>query len=255
LIQVRSTIHQPLIEPGDPAELAERVAALLIHERRCRPERPLGLATGRTMEPIYRALARQLQALQPPERTALRERWLSFNLDEYVGISPTDPRSFTAFMAGWLLEPLELAPEQVRLPDGLSADPAAEAKRYGAAVAAAGGIGLQLLGLGRNGHVAFNEPPSSVDAPCRVVRLCDSTRQHNAPGQQGGHEMPELAITLGLAEILAADRILLVVIGSAKAEVLGRALREHPSPELPASWLQLHPAVTLFADREALRDL
>jgi glucosamine-6-phosphate deaminase len=133
------------------------------------------------MEPVYGALARQLRALPPLERVALREGWLSFNLDEYVGISPTDPRSFTAFMAGWLLEPLGLAPDQVRLPDGLAADPAAEAKRYGAAVAAAGGIGLQLLGLGLNGHVGFNEPPSAVDAPCRVVRLCDSTRQHNAP--------------------------------------------------------------------------
>lgn len=251
MIQTPTTLSPPGIELAEPADIAERVAALLIEERLHRPERPLGLATGRTMEPVYGALARQLGALPPLEQVALREGWLSFNLDEYVGISPTDPHSFTAFMAEWLRGPLGLAPDQVRLPDGLAADPSVEAERYGMAVAAAGGIGLQLLGLGLNGHVGFNEPPSAVDAPCRVVRLCDSTRSHNAPAGDERLQVPEWAITLGLAEILAADRILLVVTGSAKAKVLGRAWREPPNPELPASWLQLHPGVTVFADAEA----
>ena len=207
------------------------------------------------MEPVYSALAVQLQALPPQERVDLRKGWLSFNLDEYVGIGPTDRRSFAAFMTEWLLEPLGLDAAQVHLPDGFAPDPTAEAKRYGAAVTTAGGIGLQVLGLGQNGHVGFNEPPSAVDAPCRVVRLCDSTRRRNASSCSEGDEVPELAITLGLAEILAADRILLVVSGSSKAEVLERTLRGPLTAELPASWLRLHPAVTVLADSQALAGL
>jgi glucosamine-6-phosphate deaminase len=208
------------------------------------------------MDPVYAALADQVRRLTAAERRTLRAGWLSFNLDEYVGLGSADPRSFSATMARQLVGPLDLDPAQVRLPDGLAADPAAEARRYRAELAAAGGIGLQLLGLGLNGHVGFNEPPSVAAAPCRCVELSPSSRAQNAAAFGGDPAaVPARAITLGLEEILAARRILLVVTGSSKASVLARLLLDPPCPELPASWLHGHPAVTLLADPAALAGL
>lgn len=237
---------------ADAAAVAERVAALLLADR-LRPGRPLGLATGRTMEPVYAALARRLGRLEPALATKVRAGWSSFNLDEYVGLGPQDPASFAATMTRQLVEPLGLEPGRVRLPDGRAGDPDAEARRYGTAVAAAGGIGLQVLGLGLNGHVGFNEPPAGAAVACRCVALSAPTRRQNA-GAFGGDPgaVPQRAITLGMAEILAARRVLLVVTGAAKAAVLRRALGEPPTPELPASWLQHHPALTVIIDNEAM---
>ena len=241
-----------LVRFSDPAGLADWVASLLLRERLLRPERPLGLATGRTMEPIYASLVRQVKGLTPAEQQELRKHWCSFNLDAYVGLDRADPRSFAAEMTSRLTTPLGLDPEQVHLPDGLAADPLAAAECYAAQLAAAGGMGLQLLGLGLNGHVGFNEPPCNADAPCRCVELNPATRHQNAGAFGGNPEaVPERAISLGLREILAADRLLLVVTGAAKAEVLARALQEPPTPELPASWIQLHPRALVVADGAA----
>lgn len=242
-----------LIKLPDAVSVSEQVAARLLAERRFRPDRPLGLATGRTMEPVYAALVRQLALLPAAERDRLRERWLSFNLDEYVGLAADDPGSFQRTMREQLVMPLGLDPERVRLPDGRAADPAAEARRYAEQLQAAGGIGLQLLGLGLNGHVGFNEPPCDAKVECRCVALCETTRQANATAFGGdGGAVPQQAITLGLREILAARSILLVVTGASKQPILRRLLEEPPSPQLPASWLGLHPDVTVFVDREAL---
>jgi len=241
-----------LVRFSDPAGLADWVASLLLRERRLRPERPLGLATGRTMEPIYASLVRQVKGLTPAEQQELRKHWCSFNLDAYVGLDRADPRSFAAEMTSRLTTPLGLDPEQVHLPDGQAADSHAAAECYAAQLAATGGVGLQLLGLGLNGHVGFNEPPCEADAPCRCVELSPATRHQNAGAFGGNPEaVPERAISLGLREILAADRLLLVVTGAAKAEVLARALQEPPTAELPASWIQLHPRALVVADGEA----
>ena len=241
-----------LVRFAAEADLADWVASLLLRERLLRPERPLGLATGRTMEPIYAALVRQVDGLTAAEQQELRKRWISFNLDAYVGLDRTDPRSFAAEMSNRLTLPLKLDAERVQLPDGRSADPHAAAECYAAQLAASGGIGLQLLGLGLNGHVGFNEPPCAADAPCRCLELSPATRRQNAGSFGGDPEaVPQQAITLGLREILAADRLLLVVTGAAKAEVLRRALQEPPTPELPASWIQLHPRALVVADGAA----
>ncbi|WP_185465041.1 glucosamine-6-phosphate deaminase [Synechococcus sp. BSA11S] len=236
-----------------PSRLAERVAELLEQELTAAPARPLGLATGRTMEPVYDALVKRLLALSPQRLKALQVGWRSFNLDEYIGLGPTDSGSFALEMSRQLVRPLGLEPGCVRLPDGLAEDPSAEASRYAAAVRAAGGIGLQLLGLGSNGHVGFNEPPCGPEAPCRSVELSAATRSHNAVAFAGNpSRVPAGAITLGLEQILGAERILLVVSGSAKAGILARLLREPPGPSLPASWLQGHPGLHLIVDRAAL---
>lgn len=204
------------------------------------------------MEPVYGALVEQVRALPPRERQALQAGWSSFNLDEYVGLGPADGESFAASMERCLGRPLGLAPAQLRLPDGLAADPDQEARRYGQAIAAAGGLGLQLLGLGNNGHVGFNEPPCAPEAPTRCLALDLATRHQNAGLFAAGlAAVPERAITVGLAEILAAETVVLVVSGEAKAEILRRSLQEPPQPQLPASWLQHHPRLRVMVDPAA----
>jgi glucosamine-6-phosphate deaminase len=246
---------QRLEVAADAAQLASRVAELLLVELRTSPGLPLGLATGRTMVPVYAALVAGIEALPTEERLAIAGRWRSFNLDEYVGLPPEDPRSFTAAMRRDLAGPLALEPGRLALPDGLAEDPSREARRYGAALDAAGGIGLQLLGLGENGHVGFNEPPCSARVRSRCVTLSAATRRQNASGFGGDPAaVPGRAITLGLADILRSRRILLVVSGPAKAAVLRRLLEEPPGPSLPASWLKGHPGVRLIVDRAALEN-
>ncbi|MCP9819150.1 glucosamine-6-phosphate deaminase [Synechococcus sp. Cruz-9H2] len=236
-----------------PSSLAVRVAELLHQEFSDGLKRPLGLATGRTMEPVYSALVERLLALPADQLSDVRQQWCSFNLDEYVGLGPGDCGSFAAEMDRQLAVPLGLEPGRVRLPDGLAADPAAEARRYADAVWTAGGIGLQLLGLGSNGHVGFNEPPCGPDAPSRSLRLSTATRRQNAAAFGGDpSRVPAGAITLGMEQILGAERILLVVSGAAKAGILARLLKEPPGPSLPASWLQDHPGLRLIVDRPAL---
>jgi glucosamine-6-phosphate deaminase len=236
---------------SDAAAVARRAAALLA-EALCDPlGPPTGLATGRTMEPVYAALCDRLRGdvrFDP-------RGWCSVNLDEYVGLTHQDPRSFRAYMERHLGGPLGLQPQALQLPDGAAADPALEASRYGEAVRRQG-LGLQLLGLGSNGHVGFNEPPCEVTAPCRVVQLSESTRRQNAEAFGGDPgSVPALAITLGLAEILAARELLLVVLGSGKAGILRRALQEPADAQLPASWLQGHAQVRVLCDRGAAAQL
>jgi glucosamine-6-phosphate deaminase len=205
------------------------------------------------MEPVYGALARQFAQRSPTERQRVRHQWCSFNLDEYVGLSPKDPRSFAATMAAQLVTPLQLDAESVLLPRGDGGDPAAEALRYASLLASKGGLGLQILGIGTNGHVGFNEPPCGPEVVCRCVALTASTRNANAFAFGGDPaQVPDQAISLGLSEILKARRILLVATGAAKAAVLRRAFEESPTADLPASWLQLHPDVTVVADGAAL---
>jgi len=238
---------------ADEQAVADHVADVLLEGMLDGSAWPLGLATGRTMEPVYAALVRRVAALEEQQEEGLRQRWLSFNLDEYVGLGAADPGSFHAAMHRHLLEPLQLAPSRLRLPEGLAVDPHAEAERYGAALGAAGGIGLQLLGLGLNGHVGFNEPPAAAESRCHCLHLSAATRRQNAAAFGGDPAaVPARAITLGLAEILAARRILLVVTGAAKAPVLRALLRQRATAELPASWLQGHPQVEVIADRAAL---
>ncbi|MFM9042505.1 MAG: glucosamine-6-phosphate deaminase [Vulcanococcus sp.] len=240
----------PLLVEADGFAVADQVAGRL-HEALA-SGRTLGLATGRTMEPVYRAFVARLRALPPQGRQRLISSWSSFNLDEYVGLGDGDACSFAQFMALQLGEPLDLPQGCLRLPDGRAVDPEAEAIRYAQQLRAAGGIGLQLLGLGRNGHVGFNEPPCRPEARCRCLTLSASTRQQNAAAFGGDPQaVPARAITLGLAEILAAETVLLVVTVAEKAEILRRSLQEAPCPEVPASWLQHHRGLQVIADQSA----
>ena len=231
--------------------LEQELRQLLVQGR---VARPLGLATGRTMEPVYTGLVQRLQGWSGSDRQRLRLVWSSFNLDEYIGLASGDPRSYRSFMETWLGQPLQLPSLSLRVPDGQAMDPTAAAEHYSRSVQASGGIGLQLLGLGANGHVGFNEPPCGPEQRCHVVTLSEATRHQNAP-MFGGNPaaVPHQAITLGVAEILAAREIHLVVTGRSKAPILARLLAmQRPDPSLPASWLLEHARVQLWADAEAL---
>ena len=215
--------------------------------------KPIGLATGRTMEPIYKSLVNRLKAWEYEELGLLLKGWCSFNLDEYVGLGEEDADSFKTFMGRHLGAPLDLSFEKLRLPNGRAKDLQLESDSYVQELIDCGGIGVQLLGLGTNGHIGFNEPPCEPDVTCRVVSLSEETRRQNASFFGGDPKrVPSMAITCGLSEILTSQEIHLVVTGAAKAEVLKDLLNSSCSELLPASWLRRHQNVFLWADEAAV---
>lgn len=225
------------------AQTAHRIAALLLAQ----PRAVLGLATGGTMKPVYAALC---QALAPGPAT-----FTSFNLDEYVGLPAHHPQSYAYYMRATLFDALRLPASQGHLPRGDAPDPAAEAARYEAAIAAAGGIDLQLLGLGANGHIGFNEPTSSLGSRTRVKTLTRKTVADNARFFGPEEQVPRLAITMGIGTILDAREILLLATGAAKAGAVARMVEGPVTAACPASALQLHPRTTVLIDAAAASDL
>ena len=230
---------------------AEAVAALAAHliaaQLAARPDSVLGLATGRTMERVYARLVGLHEA------TGFEIRHCTcFNLDEYIGLEPQDPHSYRRFMDRHLFDLLPIARDRTHLPDGLAADLAAEAARYEQAIRASGGIDLQVLGLGETGHIGFNEPLSSFASRTRDVTLAPRTRTQNAALFDGVETaVPARAMTMGVATILEARRILLVVTGTAKAAILARAIEGPMTASISGSALQLHPDCLVLADEPA----
>ncbi|TAJ23284.1 MAG: glucosamine-6-phosphate deaminase [Planctomycetota bacterium] len=227
------------------ARVADEIATLLCERARAGRTLVLGLATGRSPAGVYRELvARHLANALPV--AALR----TFNLDEYLGLAPSDARSFHAQMRRQLFEPLGLAPAQWNIPRG-DLEPArwsAHCAAYAQAIRDAGGIDLQLLGLGRNGHVGFNEPGSACDSRVRAVELARETREDAAFAFGGLDAVPTHAISIGIADILAAARIRVFVYGAAKHAALRAALDGPPSVERPLSWLAAHADVHVYTD-------
>jgi glucosamine-6-phosphate deaminase len=181
----------------------------------------------------------------------------TFNLDEYLGLPADHPSSFRAFMQEHLFDGLDLDPARCFFPEcpGGPKESAAVAKEYEAAIADAGGIDLQLLGIGRNGHVAFNEPGSARDSRTRSVELSESTRRANAPDFPEGESVPRAALTMGIATILEARRLRVLAFGAHKAEIIHRLLEGTIGPEVPATFLREHGDVELWIDREAAAEL
>ena len=211
-----------------------------------RPDAVLLAATGNTPMGCYAELARLRES---GDLDASRTRVVQ--LDDYLGLEDGDPRSLFRWMERALLIPLGIERERT-LPIMLDGDedPELACRAYEAQVEALGGIDLAILGLGRNGHLGFNEPPSSADAPTRVVSLTPESLESNAAYWSEGH-VPERAVTAGMSVILAARRVLVLVSGAAKAPVLARLMESGPDSWLPASHLHLHPDASILADREA----
>lgn len=210
------------------------------------PDGVLGVATGASPLALYAALIRRRAAGLSTEGLHL------FALDEYVGLAADDPRSYAAYVRSVIAEPLDIPAERVRVPNG-SRD--ADGAAYERAIVEAGGIDLQIVGIGRNGHIGFNEPGSDAETRTRVVALDESTRRANAEHFGGDlAQVPTHAMTQGVATILSARRIVLVASGTAKAAALRSALLGPVTALNPASFLQRHPDVTVVADPDALRE-
>ena len=230
----------------DPAKAAAHVGELVAETLAKSPTTVLGLATGATMWPVYDWLI----AAYRNGRVSF-SRAISFNLDEYVGLGAAHPASFAATMRRMLFDGADFAPGRTHLPDGTAAGLDAEAARYEAAIRTAGGIGLQLLGIGRNGHIGFNEPDSRLDSTTRVVALTENTRAANRASFPPEQAVPHQAITMGIGTILRARRIVLLATGQAKAAAVARAWAGEPGPDCPASALQEHRAALFVCDRQA----
>lgn len=229
------------------AEVAAATADRIADAVAVRPDLVLALPTGRTPIAAYAAIR-----ARPIDWSGVR----TFNLDEFVGLPGSDPRSYRAFMQAHLFDAVNVRPAHVHFLDGMAADLDAECRRYEAAIAAAGGIDLLVCGVGQNGHVAFNEPGEQLQAPTHVATLLAPTRRANAAAFGGDPAaVPAQALTIGMGTLLLARRVLVLATGPAKARVVAAMHRGPLTTRLPASWLQVHPAVELLLDVDAARDV
>lgn len=226
---------------------AHAAARRIAHAVRQNPGLVLGLATGRTQVPVYAAL-RSLHEQGGLDFAAIR----TFNLDEFVGVDATHPGSFRRFMDDHLFRAVGVEARRIGFLDGMAPDPDAECARYEAAIAGAGGLELQLLGIGANGHIGFNEPGETLAARTHRVRLHEITRRENAALFGGDPErVPREALSMGMGTILQARTLVLVAFGERKARCVERAVRGPLTTRLPASFLQTHRSVELYLDRGA----
>ena len=222
----------------DSYDAMSRYAAFtLAAQIRQKPDSVLGLATGSTPIGLYDAL------VQIYQQGLISFRGVTtFNLDEYYGLPAEHPESYHSFMTKHLFSRVDIPAEQTHLMDGCTTDPTEECRRYEAAIAAAGGLDLQVLGIGFDGHIGFNEPGESFAVNCHLMELDPSTRAANARFFGGDPEkVPASALTMGLRCIMGARRVLLLCNGPEKHEILKQAISGPVSPSIPASILQLHP--------------
>ncbi len=234
----------------NPQAVGEMAATILAGQMLKKSDSVLGLATGSSPIPTYQALVR-MHGAGAWDATRMR----SFNLDEYVGLTADHPQSYHAFMWENLFTPLGLRPEQVRLPSGVAPDLNAECAAYDAAIEAAGGIDLQVLGIGLNGHIGFNEPEAVFSKGTHVVALTPSTIEANRRFFGPGESVPTCAVTAGVRTILQARRIILIACGEEKADIIRATVEGEITPAVPASILQVHADVRILVDAAAASKL
>ncbi|GAA2956146.1 glucosamine-6-phosphate deaminase [Microbacterium schleiferi] len=231
-----------------PQAGGQLVASEIARRIRATPDLVLGLATGSTPLPVYEALR---PALAGVDLSAVR----GFALDEYVGLDPAHPQSYRTVITREVVEPLGLDPARIRVPDGRLETIAYAGEVYEAAIMDAGGIALQILGIGTDGHIGFNEPGSSFASRTRVKTLTEQTRADNARFFASPDEVPMHCITQGLGTILEADHLVLLAFGRSKAAALAAAVEGPVSASVPGSAIQLHPHVTVVVDEDAAAEL
>jgi glucosamine-6-phosphate deaminase len=230
---------------------AGRCAAALFASRViARPDCVLGLATGSSVIHTYEALVEDFEA-----GFTDYSRVTTFNLDEYLGLKPEDENSFNYFMRRHLFSKINVPAGNIHIPDGLAADPDAHCEAYERAIEASGGIDLQILGIGRNGHIAFNEPDGSFGDKTRVVTLAEDTIAANARFFKNPGDVPKKALTMGIGTIMKAKSIVLTAFGEDKAAAVAGMLNGPLTPACPASVLRLHADVTVIIDEELSRCL
>ncbi|MGB9835250.1 MAG: glucosamine-6-phosphate deaminase [Candidatus Saccharicenans sp.] len=238
-----------IIQPD--SEKASLLAARLIKKLIQEKSQPvIGFATGNTPLLLYKNLVRLHR-----EEGLDFSRVIAFNLDEYVGLSPDHPASFHHYMWKNLFSQVNIRPENVHIPDGLAPDIPAYCEQYEQEIKAAGGLDLQILGIGTDGHIGFNEPSSSLASRTRIKTLTDQTRKDNAVFFGGEENVPFHAITMGIGTILEARTCLLLAFGKKKARAIAMAVEGPVTSMVPASALQLHPRAIFLLDRDAASEL
>ncbi|MCI9433559.1 MAG: glucosamine-6-phosphate deaminase [Oscillospiraceae bacterium] len=234
----------------DYQTMSRKAANILSAQIILKPNSVLGLATGSTPIGMYKQLVIWY------EKGDLDFAQIkTVNLDEYVGLEPTHEQSYRYFMQNNLFDHVNINPANTNVPDGLVADPQAECDWYNQVIRKLGGIDIQVLGMGHNGHIGFNEPGNAFELETHVVDLSERTIQANARFFASADEVPRQAMTMGIKSIMMAKKILMLVSGEDKAEAVWKAFAGPVTPQVPASILQLHPYVTLVGDKAALSKL
>lgn len=226
--------------------LARAAAAMIAGIVMEKPGAVLGLATGSTPAPVYRELASMTR-----QGAVSFARVRTYNLDEYAGLNPDHPQSYRRYMNEQLFDHIDIDPANTHVPSGFA--DAAMAAGYDEEIQAAGGIDLQLLGIGRNGHIGFNEPTGDFSRLTHIVDLTESTRQANARFFERLDDVPRQAVSMGIGTIMQARRILLIATGEEKASAVRDMLSGAITPRMPASVLSLHRHVTVMLDNDAAR--
>jgi len=223
-------------------QVAQLIADQIINKRNS----VLGLATGSTLIGVYRELIRKFQKGELDF-----SKVVTFNLDEYYGLSPEHPQSYSFFMWNILFKHINLKKENIHLLNGVTENIAKECKQYEDLIQKSGGIDLQILGIGDNGHIGFNEPDISLDTRTHLVNLTAKTIRANSRFFNNAQEVPKQAITMGIGTIMQAKEIILLANGKRKARVVERTINGPITTKVPATVLQLHNDVTIIVDQEA----
>lgn len=237
-----------IFKAKDYYDMSRKAANIMSAQIIMKPNCVLGLATGSTPIGMYDQLVEWYKKgdLDFSEVT-------SVNLDEYRGLSPENEQSYSYFMHQHLFDRVNINPENTNLPNGLAEDPEEECKRYEKLIHDLGGIDMQVLGMGHNGHIGFNEPGEAFATDTHCVNLQERTIEANKRFFASREEVPKQAFSMGIRTIMQARKILVMVSGEDKAEILKQAFQGPVVPEVPASILQMHNDVTLVADEAALK--
>ena len=236
-----------IISCVDYAEMSRKTARIIAAQVQLKPNSVLGLATGSTPIGTYKDLIRSHQ-----DEELDFSNVITVNLDGYYGLSPEHEQSYRYFMQHNLFDHINLPIENTHVPDGLTHDVARTCADYDNLVASLGGTDIQLVGIGDNGHIAFNEPNTVFVAETHLVDLNEDTIKANARFFESEADVPRQAITMGMRSIFSAKLILLLASGANKASAIARMINGAVDPQLPASILQLHPNVKVIAVKEAL---
>ena len=236
-----------IIKAKDYNDMSRKAANIISAQVIMKPDCVLGLATGSTPIGLYKQL---IEWYQKGDLDFSEVR--TVNLDEYKGISRENDQSYYYFMHQNLFDHVNIPEGNTHLPDGMALDPEKECDRYNNLIQSMGGVDLQLLGIGHNGHIGFNEPGDSFDKQVHCVNLTESTIEANKRFFASADEVPRQAYTMGIGNILQAKKILVVANGEGKAEIVKKAFFGPVTPQVPASILQLHQDVVLVADEAAL---
>jgi len=228
--------------------ISRTAASIIAKEIRAKPRAVLGLATGSTPLGTYKELIR-MHKEESLDFSGVR----TFNLDEYFGLPPEHPQSYHTFMSENFFDYVNVKAENVSIPDGTVTDVESFCAGYEESIRKAGGIDLQLLGIGRDGHIGFNEPGSSLGSRTRLKTLAEETVRDNARFFGGEEKVPRLALTMGIGTILEARKLVMLASGAEKAGAVKNAIEGPLSSQVTASALQLHPQVAVVIDEKAAR--